>query len=94
MAQKRERRDTLKAYDLTLTEASKQIRSGELSPRDLLEALLGRIESLESSLHAWVTIDVEGATTTAEKLSKEAENGEFRGTLHGIPIGVKDIFYT
>jgi aspartyl-tRNA(Asn)/glutamyl-tRNA(Gln) amidotransferase subunit A len=84
----------LKAYNLTLTEASKLIRRGELSPRDLLEALLDRIESLESSLHAWVTIDVEGATTTAEKLSKEAENGEFRGTLHGIPIGVKDIFYT
>ena len=84
----------MKAYDLTLTEASNQIRSGELSPRDLLEALLGRIESLESSLNAWVTIDVEGATAAATKLSKEAENGEFRGTLHGIPIGVKDIFYT
>ena len=84
----------MKMYNLTITEASKQIRSGELTPSDLLDALLGRIESLESSLHAWVTIDVEGATATAEKLSKEAENGEFRGPLHGIPIGVKDIFYT
>jgi len=67
---------------------------GELSPTALLESLLNRIDSLEPRLRAWVTIDKARAMEEAERLSEEAERGVLRGSLHGIPMGVKDIFYT
>ena len=82
------------AYKLSLSEASRLIRLGELSPSDLLEALLQRIEELEPEIRAWVTLDAEGARAAATRLSEEAEAGEIQGALHGIPVGVKDIYYT
>ena len=82
------------AFKLTLSEASASIHSNTVSPTELLESLLQRIEQLERKLEAWVTLDVERAKATAEKYSKEAAEGRLRGTLHGIPIGIKDIFYT
>jgi len=84
----------LDAFKLTLSEASRLIHESELTPSELLEFLLQRIDHLEPKLEAWVTIDREGAMATAEKYSKEAAKGRFRGPLHGIPIGVKDIYYT
>ena len=81
-------------YKLTLTQASRLIHRKELTPLELLESLLKRIDSLEPQLHAWVTLDRDNAITTAKTYSKEAEKGELRGPLHGIPIGIKDIFYT
>ncbi|MCW4020005.1 MAG: amidase, partial [Candidatus Bathyarchaeota archaeon] len=82
------------AHKLTLSEASRLIEGGVLSPGGLLEALIKRIDRLEPVLEAWVTIDYEGARAAAEVLDKEAEEGRVRGPLHGIPVGVKDIFYT
>jgi aspartyl-tRNA(Asn)/glutamyl-tRNA(Gln) amidotransferase subunit A len=82
------------AHKLTLSEASRLIEGGVLSPGGLLEALIKRIDRLEPVLEAWVTIDYEGARAAAEVLDKEAEEGRVRGALHGIPVGVKDIFYT
>lgn len=82
------------AFKLTLSEASRLIHGNELSPSELLESLLQRIDRLEPKLEAWVTIDQEGAIATAERYSKEAAEGKLRGPLHGIPIGVKDIYYT
>ncbi len=82
------------AFKHTLSEASGLIDSNRVSPTELLESLLQRIELLEPQLEAWVTLDVDKAKATAEKYSKEAAEGRLRGTLHGIPIGVKDIFYT
>jgi aspartyl-tRNA(Asn)/glutamyl-tRNA(Gln) amidotransferase subunit A len=82
------------AFKLTITEASRLIHENELSPSELLESLLQRIDQLEPKLEAWVTIDREGAMANAEKYSKEATEGRLRGPLHGIPIGVKDIYYT
>ncbi len=82
------------AFKLTLSEAAALIHSNTVSPTELLESLLQRIEQLEPKLEAWVTLDVERAKATAEKYSREAAEGRLRGTLHGIPIGIKDIFYT
>ena len=59
-----------------------------------MEALLKRIDRLEPKIDAWVTIDWERVVEAAERLEAEAEDGLMRGPLHGIPIGVKDIFYT
>ncbi len=79
---------------MTLSETARRIRKNELSPIELLESCLEMIDRLEPSIKAWVTIDREGASREARSLADEARNSSFRGVLHGIPIGIKDIFYT
>ena len=81
-------------YSLTLTEAARLVRERKLSPVDLVEAALTRIDRLDGSLQAWVVIDREGARSAAAELDREARHGHLRGPLHGVPIGIKDIFYT
>ena len=81
-------------YALSLAEMAAQIKRRRLSPVTLLESLLNRIDSLESSLRAWVTIDRQRVYEDAKRCEKEIVRGKSRGPLHGIPVGVKDIFYT
>ena len=81
-------------HRLTAAGAARRIQAGRLSPVDLVEALLERIERWEPTLKAWVTVDKEGALAAARRLEHEAKGGWFRGPLHGVPVGVKDIFYT
>jgi aspartyl-tRNA(Asn)/glutamyl-tRNA(Gln) amidotransferase subunit A len=81
-------------YMLTVSEASRQIREGALTPVKLAESLLNRIEKLEPTIEAWVTIHSERVMEEAEKSTKEAEEGVYRSSLHGIPVGIKDIYYT
>ena len=76
----------------TLHAAAEDIRSGRRTPIDLLKACLERIDRLEDRIHAWVSVDREGARADAERLTTELHHGHWRGPLHGIPIGVKDIF--
>ena len=81
-------------HRLGVSESARNIRDGALSPVALVEALLERIDALEPSLQAWVTIDREQVLGAARELEAEAEQGVFRGPLHGVPVGIKDIFYT
>ena len=81
-------------FDLTVAEASDRIRRREISSVALAESLLNRIERLEPILKAWVTIDREHVLIEAHQRDRELEEGNPRGPLHGIPIGLKDIFYT
>jgi len=80
-------------HALTVSEAAAGIRSGRLSSLSLLEALLARIDALDPRLRAWVSVDKKGALETARQRAAEAQNGKFRGPLHGVPVGVKDIFH-
>lgn len=82
------------AFRLTLCEAMRKIHANELSPSDLLESLLKRIEELEPKLAAWTIIDRDKAKEAAEECADEASEGRFRGPLHGIPVGIKDIYCT
>lgn len=82
------------AFNLTLSEAARLIRNRELSPSDLLLSLLQRIDKLEPKLEAWVTVDRERAMKIAAQYSEESEKRCLRGPLHGIPIGIKDIYFT
>src|SRR5713101_4659492 len=79
---------------LTLTDASRSIREGKLSPVELTRSCLAMIDRLEPQVKAWVTLDRAGALRDAARLEDEQRAGRTRGLLHGIPIGVKDIFYT
>ena len=81
-------------YQLTAAQAARRIRDRQLSPLDLAESLLDRIESLEPRLKAWVYLDREAALSDAEQKSKALESTAGTGPLHGVPIGLKDIYYT
>ena len=81
-------------HRLSIAEASEVIKRGEITPSELLESHLKRIERNEHDIQAWVTVDKDGARDAAARLTKESEQGQIRGSLHGIPVGVKDIFYT
>ncbi len=75
----------------TITAASELIRKGELTPSELLEQCLARIDRFERKIHAWVYLDREGARVDAQRLTDELKRGQNRGPLHGIPVGIKDI---
>ena len=81
-------------FDLTAGEAAASIADGRLSPVELMESLLARAESLEPRLNVWVTLDRDRATESARQREREVSEGAALGPLHGVPIGVKDIFYT
>ncbi len=81
-------------YKLTIAEASSQIAAGELTRLSLMESFIERIDRLDPELKAWVTVDREGALEQAARLDREAGSKAPTGPLHGVPIGVKDIYYT
>lgn len=81
-------------YDLNIAQAADAIRTGEISSVELSTALLDLIDQLEPSLHAWVTIDREEVLGAAHQRDEEAADGDVLGPLHGVPIGLKDIYYT
>jgi aspartyl-tRNA(Asn)/glutamyl-tRNA(Gln) amidotransferase subunit A len=76
--------------DLTIVEAGERLRSGEVSSVQLLEAVLDRAHRTEAQLHAYLTLDREGARSAAETSDAELSAGTDRGPLHGIPIALKD----
>src|SRR5262245_156932 len=76
----------------TIASAAAAFRQGKLTPVDLFDQCLERIDRLEDRLRAWVLVDRERARTDAVRLTDELKRGTDRGPLHGIPIGVKDLF--
>ena len=76
----------------TLHAAADQLRAGRAAPLDLLDACLDRIDRLEERIRAWVFVDREGARAEAARRAEEIRRGGWRGPLHGVPIGIKDIF--
>ncbi|MFB3120149.1 MAG: amidase [Stenotrophomonas maltophilia] len=81
------------AYSLGIAATARQIREKQLSPMTLAQSLLNRIDRLEPELRAWVTIDREEVLNAAKQRESELD-GSSLGPLHGVPIGLKDIFYT
>jgi aspartyl-tRNA(Asn)/glutamyl-tRNA(Gln) amidotransferase subunit A len=75
---------------LTLGQASDLVRRREVSPAELTEACLRRIETYDASLNAFITITREEALAAARGLEAELADGRWRGPLHGIPIALKD----
>ena len=80
--------------DLTLAEAAVAIRKRSLSAVDYARALLVRMDKVEPAVQAWVTVDRQAVLSEAEKCDAEARDKKFRGPLHGIPVGIKDIIFT
>jgi aspartyl-tRNA(Asn)/glutamyl-tRNA(Gln) amidotransferase subunit A len=78
----------------TLWEASELVRTKKVSPKELTGACLARIQRLNPSLNAFITVTADQATADAQRAEAEIMKGRWRGPLHGIPIGLKDLFDT
>jgi amidase len=84
----------MELHDLSLTEASERMRSRALSPVELTEALLARIETLQPRLRAFARATPERALDDARRAEEEIGRGQWRGPLHGVPIAFKDLVDT
>jgi aspartyl-tRNA(Asn)/glutamyl-tRNA(Gln) amidotransferase subunit A len=80
--------------DLTVAGAASAIRDGSVSATDYAEGLLSRIDRVEPRVRAWFTVDRKAVLSQAAQCDVEARAKQFRGLLHGVPIGIKDIFHT
>src|SRR5687767_9089417 len=79
---------------LTVAEASSLIQARKLSPVELTDALLSRIEALEPQLNAFITLTADLARREAKRAEADIAAGRARGALHGIPFALKDIYNT
>lgn len=79
--------------DSTLVNLARSVARGEVTPTQIVEAYLARIDALEPRMQAWSYLDREAVLAEAEILTREAQAGTLRGPLHGVPIGVKDEFH-
>jgi Asp-tRNA(Asn)/Glu-tRNA(Gln) amidotransferase A subunit family amidase len=79
---------------LSAAEAARRIREGLLSSQELVGACLERIRELEPKVQAWTFLDEEHALVQAKTADERKALGEPIGPLHGVPVGVKDIFDT
>src|SRR5437867_2701659 len=84
----------MRLHELGAVDAARAIREKVLSPVDLVEALLARIDAVDDRVQAWALVDRDGARAAARRAADEAARGVFRGPLHGVPFGAKDIFYS
>src|SRR4051812_34037540 len=79
---------------LTIADAARLIETRRLSPVELTDALLARIEALDPQLNAFLLPTPEKAREQAKAAEREITAGGDRGPLHGIPFGLKDIYAT
>jgi len=79
---------------LDLSDVSRAVQKKEVSPVELTQACLARIEKLNPTLNAFITITGTAAMEEARKAEAEIARGEWKGPLHGIPLAVKDLIET
>ncbi|OBJ90744.1 Asp-tRNA(Asn)/Glu-tRNA(Gln) amidotransferase GatCAB subunit A [Mycobacterium asiaticum] len=82
----------MQPFELTLADAARRIRTKELSPVELTESVLARIDAINPEINAFSNVTVELANEAAARATREIAAGRHRGPLHGIPIGVKEIY--
>jgi aspartyl-tRNA(Asn)/glutamyl-tRNA(Gln) amidotransferase subunit A len=78
----------------TIQQLSREIRQRSISPVELTRDCLARIDKLNPKLNAFITILADSALADARRAEQEIQRGNYRGPLHGIPIGLKDILDT
>ncbi len=76
--------------DLTIAAAGAGLRSGEFTSQDLLDAVTKRASATEAHLHAYLTLDHDGARAAAVAADASFAAGQDKGPLHGIPVALKD----
>src|ERR1700753_2884705 len=81
-------------HTLTIAAASALIRDKKLSPVELTKAVLDRIHSVDGRVNAYLLVLEEQALADAAAAEAAIAGGGWKGPLHGIPIGLKDIYNT
>ena len=79
---------------LSATELSALIKSRAVSPVEAAEAYLDRIGQVDDKLNSYITVTRDEALEQARQAEREIAAGRYRGPMHGVPVGVKDQFYT
>ena len=79
---------------LSVAEASRMLMARKISPVDLVEAFLARIDAVDGRIRSYILIDAENARAKARTAEAEIMAGKWRGPLHGIPYAVKDNYFT
>src|SRR5262249_29775913 len=75
---------------LSVAQLSELIKSRQVSPVEVVEGYLERIDRLNDRLYAYLTVCRDQAVEAARALERELARGEYRGPLHGVPVAVKD----
>ena len=87
-------RNDRELFFLSLREVSELIARRELSPVDVLDAVMARTNDVEPRVHAYITTTFDDAAAEAREAEREIAAGWHRGPLHGVPVGLKDNYWT
>ena len=86
--------DINKIAFLSVAEQARLSRKKECTPTELVEAYLDRSEQVDTKLNSYITGLADDALRDAEKATADITAGNYIGTLHGIPVGIKDQIHT
>jgi len=86
--------DLTKLHSLSASEAARMIRGGIISSEQFVEACLARIREVDGQVQAWAFLDPDHALAQARAADERRLQGKPIGPLHGVPVGVKDVFDT
>ena len=78
--------------DLEISAVAPLLRERRLSPVELTDAYLERIQRLDPSLNSYIRVMPDQARAAARQAEREIADGGWRGPLHGVPLGIKDLF--
>ncbi len=81
----------MQPYELTVADAAEAIRTRQVSPVELVDSVLERIEQVQPRLRAYAAVTADHARQTARRAAAEVLTGGVRGPLHGVPAGLKDL---
>ena len=86
--------DTLEICYMGAGDLSKLVQSKEISPIEIIEAHLTRIDATEPVLNSFITLLADQARKSARQAEKDIQAGRYKGPLHGIPVALKDLYNT
>ena len=92
--QERSEMDLTNLHLLSASEAARLIRDGVISSEQFVEACLARIREVDAQVQAWTFLDPDHALAQARAADAWRSEGRATGPLHGVPVGIKDIFDT
>jgi len=84
----------MEILDLDVAALAESLRSKKISPVEVTKAYLDRIARVDEKIHAYITVTADDALAAAKIAAAEITAGNWRGTFHGIPVGLKDLLYT
>ena len=86
--------DTLEICYMSAGVLSKLVESKEISPVEIIDAHLARIDATEPVLNSFITLLADESRIAARQAEKDIQAGKDKGPLHGIPVGLKDLYNT